>query len=325
MLRGVIRSGRDAGNAPARAGRSGNANVSAGRSPHALLVHARSTANSATTQLIPETISQPVGDCLFRARTGVVHSEHPPYAGGMAAAEHVRVLLLGTDHLDIWDGEHGPPDILSAQKQTEAAEVIERLKPFAPTKVALEMLASSQPKLERRYAKYLEGSGGDDRNEIVQLGFRLARETQATVHAVDADWTLAHGPVEEFFAEHPDERFTDDLSPELQAAVMDTWRASLELPLPEYLRYLNDPPVAQLNDREYLDRWLPVGAGHTWAGVDLVASWYRRNLRILANLQQASEPGDRIVLLIGSGHAPSLQHFLEVSGRFEYVSPLDFL
>ncbi|MBW3537519.1 MAG: hypothetical protein KY395_07110 [Actinobacteria bacterium] len=242
----------------------------------------------------------------------------------MSAAE-THVLLLGTDHLDIWDGEHGPPDILSPQKQDEAAELIDRLKRFAPTKVALEMLASRQTKLDDKYAKYLAGSGADDRNEIVQIGFRLARETQATVHAVDADWTLAHAAVEEFFAKNPGERFTEDLSPELQAAVLKTWQASLELPLPEYLRYLNEPLVAQLNDREYLDRWLPVGAGRTWAGVDLVASWYRRNLRILANLQQISEPGDRILVLFGTGHAPSLQHFLEVSGRFEYVSPMDFL
>lgn len=243
----------------------------------------------------------------------------------MSADEATPVLLLGTDHLSEWDGEHGPPDILSPPKQAEAAEVIERLKRFAPTKVAVEVLAARQAELDDRYAKYLAGSGTDDRDEIVQIGFRLARGTQATVHAVDADWTLAHGPVEEFFAEHPNERFTEDLSPDLQAAVVNTWRASLELPLAEYLRYLNEPPVVHLNDREYLDRWLPVGAGRQWAGVELVASWYRRNLRILANLQQVSMAGDRIVVLLGSGHVPSLQHFLEVSARFEYVSPMEFL
>lgn len=243
----------------------------------------------------------------------------------MSASETPRVLLLGTDHLNEWDGEHGPPDILSPEKQSEVAQVIERLKRFDPTKVAVEMLAGRQAKLDQRYAEYLAGSGTDERNEIVQIGLRLARDTQATVHAVDADWTLAHGPVEEFFSEHPDERFKEDLSPELQAEVLETWRASLALTLSEYLRYLNEPRVAQLNDREYLDRWLPVGAGHGWPGVDLVASWYRRNLRILANLQQVAQPGDRILVLFGAGHVPSLQHFLEVSGRFEYVSPLDFL
>ena len=243
----------------------------------------------------------------------------------MSAGGAIPVLLLGTDHLAEWDGEHGLPDILSPQKQTEAAELIARLRPFAPTKVALEMLPAHQAKLDGQYAKYLAGSGADDRNEIVQIGFRLARETGATVHAVDADWTLTHAPVEEFFADHPDERFTEDRSPELQAAVLKTWQASMELSLSEYFRYLNEPSVAQLNDREYLDRWLPVGAEHNWPGVDLVASWYRRNLRILANLQQISEPGDRVLALFGTGHVPSLQHFLEVSGRFEFVSPMDFL
>lgn len=54
------------------------------------------------------------------------------------------------------------------------------------------------------------------------------------------------------------------------AAIAGMQQASMDLPLREYLRYLNEPPAVYMNDREYLDRWLPIGAGSTWAGVELV-------------------------------------------------------
>ncbi len=247
-----------------------------------------------------------------------------PYPPRMTSDEAIAVLLLGTDHLIDWAGE-GRDDILSPERQAELAAVIECLRAFAPTKVAVEQLASRQAGLDDHYARYLAGSGVEDRNELVQIGFRLARESQASVHAVDADWALQHAPVEEFFAEHPNERFTEDLSGPARDALTDLEQARSALPLRQYLRRLNAAPAVLVNDREYLDRWLPIGAGETWAGVDLVASWYRRNLRIIANLQQVSQSGDRIVVVFGSGHVPSLRHFLEVSGRFAYVSPTDFL
>ena len=234
----------------------------------------------------------------------------------------IPVLLLGTDHLVEW--ADAGRDILSPERQVEVADVVACLAAFAPTKIAVELLASRQAELVAHYARYLSGAA-DDRNELVQIGFRLARETHASVHAVDADWTLQHAPIEKFFADNPGERFTEDLSLEGQAAMASNLRASVDRPLRDYLRHLNELPAVLMNDREYLDRWLPVGAGSTWAGVDLVASWYRRNLRIIANLQRVSAPGDRIIVIFGSGHVPSLRHFLEVSGRFDYVSPVDFL
>ncbi len=233
------------------------------------------------------------------------------------------VLLVGTDHLSDWDGENGRPDILSPERQSEVADLVDRLLSFSPTKVALEVLASRQSDLARRYGGIERA--GQSRSEVTQIGFRLAQAAKASVHAVDADWTLDHAPVEQYFDEHPGERFTEDLSPPAHLVALEMDRARKQMTLSAYLRFLNETPAVELNDREYLDRWLPVAAGSTWAGVDLVASWYRRNLRIFANLQQIAEPGDRIVMIFGSGHVPSLRHLLDVSGRFEYVSPLTYL
>src|SRR5688500_18547973 len=204
------------------------------------------------------------------------------------------VLLLGAEHLFGWDGNDGRPDILSTERQAQVDDVVSRLGAFSPTKVAVERLASQQAELDAWYRSYLAGEPEYERNEIVQLGFRLAERAGATIHAVDADWTLDHNGVEDYLARHPDDQFDEPLSPAARELFAATARVRETATVAELLALLNGPPMMPLNDREYLDRWLVIGAGDNWGGVDLVASWYRRNLRIFANLQRIAVAGDRI-------------------------------
>lgn len=75
----------------------------------------------------------------------------------------------------------------------------------------------------------------------------------------------------------------------------------------------------------YLRDLLPIASETNWSGPDMVANWYRRNFRIAANLYAISEPGDRVALVYGAGHAPVLEHALQASGAFHMVDPLDYI
>lgn len=83
--------------------------------------------------------------------------------------------------------------------------------------------------------------------------------------------------------------------------------------------------VRTLEPRQFLG--LVAGAGDIYVGfpehhigADLVGEWYKRNLRIYANLWRAVEPGtERAVLLIGQGHVWTLRQFLRDNPRFEVV------
>lgn len=58
-------------------------------------------------------------------------------------------------------------------------------------------------------------------------------------------------------------------------------------------------------------------------GADLVGEWYKRNLRIYANIWQAVEPDtDRVVVMIGQGHVWTLRQFFRENPDFEVV-PVD--
>lgn len=55
-------------------------------------------------------------------------------------------------------------------------------------------------------------------------------------------------------------------------------------------------------------------------GADLVGEWYKRNLRIYANIWQAVEPDtDRIFVMFGQGHIWTLRQFFRENPRFEVV------
>ncbi|PWT83247.1 MAG: hypothetical protein C5B44_00860, partial [Acidobacteria bacterium] len=106
-----------------------------------------------------------------------------------AAATGAEVLVLGTYHManpghDIFNMQ--ADDVLKPKRQAEIAQLIEVLKTFQPTKIAIE----SNPLGDRpkQYADYLAGKRELARNEIDQIGFRLAKELgHKTVYPVDAD------------------------------------------------------------------------------------------------------------------------------------------
>lgn len=63
-----------------------------------------------------------------------------------------------------------------------------------------------------------------------------------------------------------------------------------------------------------------VGFPDHYVGADLVGEWYKRNLRIYANLLHYLDPGDRrAVVLIGQAHVWPLRDFLRANPRFEVV------
>src|SRR5207237_7669119 len=98
--------------------------------------------------------------------------------------------VLGTDHManprhDVFNVQ--ADDVLSANRQREIAEFLAVLKKFRPTKIAIESDYGTDTR-PKQYADYIAGKHELTRNEIEQVGFRLAKELDhKTIYAVDAD------------------------------------------------------------------------------------------------------------------------------------------
>ena len=100
------------------------------------------------------------------------------------------VMVLGMVHTanpgrDLVNKEFD--DVLAAQRQREFDACIEKLARFQPTKIAVEWTFNEQDILDREYQVYLENAGSSHRNEIHQVGFRLAaRLEHPCLYAVDS-------------------------------------------------------------------------------------------------------------------------------------------
>jgi len=248
-----------------------------------------------------------------------------------------QILYLGVFHfdypgLDVHQSAH-QVDVMAPQRQREIAELVELLARYRPTRIAVEATPDRQPFLDSLYREFHAGRWDPARNEIYQLGFRLARRLgHAKVYAVDAERhpffvDLAREQLEpraeELFATDREwrERF-------------DRWRSyedSTAAERGETLRrmFLQMNSPLQIN-RAHLSYSVGFfkfdGEEGGYLGADFVSGWYNRNLRIFRNLQRITEsPGDRILFLVGSGHLPLLHFITQHSPEYDLVEVADYL
>jgi hypothetical protein len=93
----------------------------------------------------------------------------------------------------------------------------------------------------------------------------------------------------------------------------------------ELLMEGNAQEMLDLSHRVYLGL-LPIGKGDKYPGATLVSRWYDRNLKIAANIaRMADEKPQRILVIIGAGHAKLLRQFLSDIPGFHVVDCEAFL
>jgi Family of unknown function (DUF5694) len=219
--------------------------------------------------------------------------------------DRAEVLVLGVYHManpghDIFNMK--ADDVLAPKRQQEIAQLMEVLKRFRPTKIAIEADPWSQ-RTSKEYSDYLGGKYTLSTNEIDQIGYRLAKELgHQRVYPVDADGEFPWPRVVNYAKGSGRSKELDTIMGEIGDMVkaQDAYLASHTVL--ETLLYMNaDAKVAQ--DVGYYYREAHFGEGGDWAGADLVADWFRRNMRIYTNVVKlVDSPNDRILVIFGNGH-----------------------
>ena len=238
--------------------------------------------------------------------------------------EPVQVMIVGDFHManpghDLHNVK--VDDMLSAKRQAEIADVDRALGRFRPTVVAAEWSAET---VAERYPKFLAGDLPPSHNEVVQLGFRLARDSGARMVGVDVDGDFPYDAVDGFAKAHGQGPLLEAAGAGVQTMVEEQARRLATGSVAGALRYLNDPRRLQ-SDNDFYRTTLKIGAGPDQPGAALLTAWYQRNLRICANLLQTSRPGDRMVVFYGSGHAFLLRQCIQETPGYRMVEPNGYL
>jgi hypothetical protein len=227
-----------------------------------------------------------------------------------AAPVRAEVLVLGAYHManpgrDIFNMK--ADDVLAPKRQAEIAQLIEILKKFQPTKIAIE--SDTYGPRAGQYVDYLAGKRTLTGNEIEQLGFRLAKEmSHKAIYPVDADGEFPWPRVVNYAKGSGRSKELDAIKGEIGDMVKTEAQYLASHTVLETLLYMNaDDKVAR--DVGFYYREAHLGEPGDWAGADLVADWFRRNMRIYSNINQlVDSPNERVLVIYGAGHLGWLRH-----------------
>lgn len=216
-----------------------------------------------------------------------------------------EILVLGTYHMaspgrDIHNMQID--DVLLPKRQQEMTQLIEVLKRFHPTKIAIEADVGSR-RVGQVYSDYLAGKYTLSRNENDQIGYRLAKELgHRTVYPVDADGDFPFQRVINYAKANGLKEKFDAIQARTAARVKEQNDFLRSHTVLETLQYMNSDSLVARDIAEYF-ALVPYGEPWEYAGPDLLASWYQRNIRIYRNIVALVEsPNDRILVIYGSGH-----------------------
>src|SRR5262245_1416636 len=253
----------------------------------------------------------------------------------IVSVPRAKVLLVGTFHFydashDAYKPKH-PYDPMTPEHQREIAALVEALAKFRPTKIALEFDSEFQPKADQRYADYLAGKYELKANEIYQVGFRLGRVAGVkTLSGIDVKGREFEPPVDlqKYATEHGQMALASEPFDALYKKLYEyDDELKTRVPLRDFLLYINSPQRVRLGHGHYLTGGFHVGAGGEYPGADsLTGWWYNRNLRIYENIHRLiASSDDRIVVLIGAGHLPILEHLAGSAPDVELIALDDLL
>jgi hypothetical protein len=224
------------------------------------------------------------------------------------SASRSEILVLGTYHManpghDIHNMQ--ADDVLAPKRQQEIAQLIEVLKKFHPTKIAIESVGNYRVK---QYSDYVAGQYTLSSNEIEQIGFRLAKELgHHTIYPVDEDGDFPWEPLVNYAkANGLGEKF-DAIEARNAAQVKDDDNFLRSHAVLETLQYMNSDSMAARGIASYY-AYVPYGDRFDYAGPNLLAAFYQRNIHIYHNIVKLIEsPSDRILVIYGAGHLGWLQ------------------
>lgn len=242
--------------------------------------------------------------------------------------ERAQILVVGTFHMDypnldvIKITDEDKIDILTEPKKTELTELINYIKIFKPTKIAIE--AFPDWNATEKLSKYKDGAYRNERDERFQIAMRLATELNLdTVYSIDAE---SFDPEIEKIDSVYYQNLIKDFDFESDDPYLKSYKEFYsynnklvsKMNLLDYFKYINSEEYHKMDYGGYLVGDFKLDSTR---GADILSIWwYNRNLRIFRNLQEiTASTHDRVLVVFGNGHASILRQLIQCSPEYEYI------
>ncbi len=249
------------------------------------------------------------------------------------AAQPIEVMVVGTYHFDNPGLDLNNPkvdDVLKPQRQRELEAMAAAIAAFQPTKIMLERVAKNPDLVDPNFPGFTPADLTKQRDERVQIGYRIAnRLGHRIVYAIDEQPSAGEPDYFPFgkLVEWAKANEAEDRLDALMAKGAGVAKRTEELQaatIPAALAEVNRAEKTKEGQGFYYEA-LAIGDTEQQPGAELNAMWYLRNAKIFAKLMKVSAPGDRVLVIYGSGHNYWLRHFAETTPGYVNVDPTSYL
>jgi len=242
-----------------------------------------------------------------------------------------KVLVVGSFHFDYPNldahktEKSDQVDILSPKTSKEVTELINYIKKFKPTKIAIE--AWPNWNANQKLKEYKEGKHTNKRDERYQLAMRLAKELNLNeVYSIDAgsvldDFAETFGKTDSLYFKNlvkdydflNDDRISKQYNTFIKSTEPKNFKSLLEM-----FKYMNSKEYHQYEYGAYLTGDFKL---REHDGADMLALyWYNRNLRMFRKIQEIPKNSDdRLLVIAGNGHATVFRQLFTISPEYDYV------
>ena len=228
-----------------------------------------------------------------------------------------KVMLLGLFHFDNpgFDAvKYTPIDVMRAREQTYLVGLASRIARFAPTKVLLEYPPAKDAIFNERYTNFVDGKFDLPRNEIYQIGFRVAKLAgNSRVYGFDADTPAFEDKLWGSLDKEPavEQKLMTLIATESKR--LDSAHRSMSL---KAILTMSNTAAEDNRNKGFYMLLNSVGAtSGLFYGADSAANWWQRNLRMYALVQSHATPGERVLVIAGSGHTAIQRELLRADAE----------
>lgn len=241
-----------------------------------------------------------------------------------AQTKKKQILLIGTFHfanpgLDI--AQVKTFDIMSDKSQKELETISDKIKKFGPDKIFVEWKFSKQAELDQFYNKNTDSLFKNSKNEITQLALRTAKKlNHKKLYGIDYRTRFPYDSLMMSMEKANQKDLMKINTESTERFQKENNEKMTKSSLINLMLYYNEKATNEDNIQWYLEVANRAGNPDDFTGASLVSNWYKRNLYMYSLVQKLTESKDeKIMVLLGAGHAAMLREFIKHDPTFELV------
>lgn len=241
-----------------------------------------------------------------------------------AQTKKKQILLVGTFHYanpgrDV--AQVNSFDIMSEKSQKELEIMSDKIKKFGPDKIFVEWEFNEQADLDKFYNKSADSLFKTNKNEITQLALRTAKKlNHKKLYGMNLYTSFPYDSLMMSMEKANQKDLMKRNEESKKRNEKDHNERITKSSLQELMLHYNKKQTENRNIQWYLGIANRAGNPDDFTGASLVSNWYKRNLYMYSLIQKLTEStDDKIMVLVGAGHAALIREFIEHDPTFEIV------